>query len=238
MNPPVSAEAASPRVHAEWGRRVAAEYGSAGVAAQVLTWSIQVGVDPRLLQVGLRVVADELAHAALAHTALVALGGEGAPVDVPGERLLVPSGRGVFADLVDTTLRGFCLGETLAVPYFAAMRREARHPAVRPVLDRVLEDEAVHRAFGWDLLDALITLDSGVPAYAAARLPALTPGFDGYRDPPDAPPLSAAERACGLLDHTTYATLFARTWEEEIRPRFARRGIALAPAAPPGGPPS
>lgn len=222
---PREGPALTPRVHAEWARRVAAEYGSAGIAAQVLAWGIAAGLPASLLRVATRIVHDELDHAELAHRCLVALGGADAPVDLTPERLGVPPVEGLLADLTRTVLRDFCLGETLAVPYFAEMRRRAAHPAVLPMLERVLIDEAVHRAFGWETLDALIAIDPAVRGYAEARLPTLRASFDGYRDPPDAPPLTELERGCGLLDNAEYGDLFARTWREDIAPRFARRGI-------------
>lgn len=222
----------TPRVHVEWARRVAAEYGSAAIAAQTLTWAIQVGLSPELLHVAVRVVRDELDHAALAFQTLVALGGGDTPVDVAAADFGSPGGAPVFPAVVDTVVQSFCLGETLAVPLFAAMRRRATHPATRPVLDRILEDEAVHRALGWDLLDALITVDPGVVAYVARRLPALMDRWSAYRDPPAAPALTDAERACGLLDHAEYGEIYARTWAEDVVPRFARRGIRIVPDMP------
>ncbi len=192
----------------------------------MLAWSITAGLPTPLLHTAARIVRDELDHAALAHAALVALGGADTPVDLSADRLHVPAGKGLLADLSRAVLRDFCLGETLAVPYFAEMRRRATHPAVAPVLDRVLADEAAHRAFGWDALDALIALDPGVRPWTEARLPALRATFAAYEAPPDAPPLTDAERACGLLDNAEYGALFARTWAEDIAPRFARRDIA------------
>ncbi len=204
---------------------MAAEYASAGVAAQVLAWGVVAGLPAPLLHTATRIVRDELDHAELAHQCLVELGGADAPIELTPERLAVPAGEGLLPDLVRAVLRDFCLGETLAVPYFAEMRRRAAHPAVDRVLARVLADEAVHRAFGWDALDALIAIDPGVREWAEARLPGLRATFDGYRAPPDAPPLTEAERACGLLDNAEYGALFARTWAEDVAPRFARRGI-------------
>ena len=192
----------------------------------MLAWSITAGLPAPLLHTAARIVRDELDHAALAHAALVALGGADTPVDLSADRLHVPAGKGLLADLSRAVLRDFCLGETLAVPYFAEMRRRATHPAVAPVLDRVLADEAAHRAFGWDALDALIALDPGVRPWTEARLPALRATFAAYEAPPDALPLTDAERACGLLDNAEYGALFARTWAEDIAPRFARRDIA------------
>ena len=118
------------------------------------------------------------------------------------------------------------IGETLAVPYFAAMRKSCTHPEAAAALERILADEAVHRACGWDALDALIDLDPAVAPFVSAALPELRATFAGYAAPPDAPPLSVEERACGLIDHADYAALFAQVWTEDIAVRFARRGIA------------
>ena len=215
----------TPRVHAEWARRVAAEYRSAGVAAQVLSWGVAAGVPVSLLRVAGRIVNDELDHAELGHSCLVALGGTEEPVDLSPDLLRVATTDDLLADLVRAVLRDFCLGETLAVPLFAEMRRRADQPAVVRALDRILADEAVHRAFGWELLDALIRIDPAVVGFATMQLPTLLDSFAGYADPPGALPLTEIERGCGLLDNADYGQIFARTWEEDLAPRFGRRGI-------------
>ncbi len=211
----------TPRVRHEWARRVAAEYGSAGIAAQVLAWCIQAGLPPQVLYAAHRVVHDELEHARLGHTVLVALGGADEPVLLDGASLAVTGGLPVVL------VRNFCFGETLAVPVFDRMRRRTTHPLAREVLDQILEDEARHRAFGWEALDALLEADPGVRATVQAALPAIEASFVGYAAPPPAPPLSDEERACGLLDHAEYAELYARCREEELVPRLSRRGLAL-----------
>lgn len=222
----------TPRVHTEWARRVEAEYSSAAIAAQTLAWGVAVGLPAPLLRVAARVVNDEVEHAALSHEALIALGGAEAPVDLRVERLVVPAVDGPLPDLLRLVVRDFCLGETLAVPCFAEMRRRGTHPAVQPALERILADEAAHRAFGWEALDALIALDPGVPAWVEERLPAFLDSFRGYSQPPEAPPLEPEERACGLLDNEEYAVLFAQTLAADIVPRFARRGIACPRGTP------
>ncbi len=209
------------RVRQEWSRRVAAEYGSAGITAQVLAWSVQAGLPPGLLYTANRIVRDELDHARLSHEVLVALGGAEEPVVLAAEDL------SVGGTLVDVVVRNFCLGESFAVPTFERMRRRATHPAVRPVLDRILEDEAVHRAFGWDALDALLELAPTLREHVTIVLPGHVASFDGYANPRAAPPLTDEERGCGLLDHAEYAELFQSTWTGDIAPRFVRRGIPI-----------
>lgn len=217
------------RVHREWRRRVHAEYRSAAVTAQASHWMIQAGLDEALLTTCLRIVGDELAHARLAHDCLVALGGDEAPEAIHADELAEPDDEGVLAGLVDSLLANFCFGETLAVPLFRAMREGTTHPAAEPVLTRVLRDEAVHRAFGWEALDAVLALDpDGVRARVQARLPAV---FDHFRasyapEGTDAP-LTDAERACGLMPVATYRAVFWAT-APDLHRRFARRGLDLA----------
>lgn len=212
---------------------MAAEYRSAGLAAQALAWGIGAGVPVPLLRVAGRVVQDELDHAELSHRCRMALGGAEAPVELPVHTLVAPGSGGLLASLTETVVRDFCLGETLAVPLFVEMRRRADQAAVVAVLDRVLADETVHRSFGWETLDALLALDPDVATWVSTRLPALRASFAGYQWPADAPPLTAEERSCGLIENHEYGEIFARTWAEEITPRFARRGIRVDPLDPP-----
>ena len=66
---------------------MAAEYGSAGITAQVLTWGIQAGLPAPLLHTAARIVRDELDHAELSHGVVQALGGDGTAVDLATEDL-------------------------------------------------------------------------------------------------------------------------------------------------------
>lgn len=222
------------RARLEWRARVRAEYGSAAVTAQVVQWAIACGLPDPVLRTGLRVVSDELDHADLAHGVAVAIGAHDQPEPVGVEDLCPPvSALGLGASLLDAVLRSFCLGETLAVPLFAAMRQGTEHPVARAALDRILRDEAVHRAFAWDALDALIELDGdGVRARAMQELPAMIGGFQrAYVDLPEHDPITDDERAVGLLSGAEYARITARALRDDILPRFAQRGIL--PGEPP-----
>jgi len=209
----------TPRVREEWARRVAAEYRSAGITAQVLAWAIQAGLPPELLHLATRIVTDELDHARLSHEVLAAMGGEAEPVPLAAADLEVAG------PLPHALVRAFCLGETFAVPYFAAMLRGTTHPGARAVVERILRDEATHRAFGWEALDAVLALDPAVVAPLRDAMPALVHDLRGYADPPPAPPVTPKERACGLLDHAEYAAIYAMTWAEDVRPRLVARGL-------------
>lgn len=222
------------RARAEWAARVRAEYGSASIAAQVAHWMIVCGLPEGLLRAALQIASDELDHARDAHAVLVAIGGEDEPVDVALADLRAEvAPEGIGASLLDAVLGTFCVGETVAVPLFAAMRADARHADARAALDRVLRDEARHRAFGWDALDALIALDPvGVRQRAPTVLPAILDGYlAAYAAEVPHPPLTDDERAVGLLDAASYARIVRRALREDVGPRFAARGIAVAPTA-------
>ena len=218
------------RLLAEWRNRVRAEYGSAGLAAQVVHWMIQCGFPEELIATGLRIVADELEHARLSHGVVVDQGGADEPMSLDIRATASPTApEGVLASLVDSILRNFCLGETFAVPLFHAMRQTTEAPTARTALDRILRDEAVHRAFGWDALDVLLEIDGpGVRARALAKVPGMLTWFEqAYGGAAGKLTITDEERRCGLISGTEYADVFSRCLQDQIRPRFARRGIEL-----------
>ena len=217
---------ASRRVLLEWRNRAEAEYSSAALAARVVHNLIATGMPRALIATGQRIVSDELDHAELSHGVWRELGGEG-ELHIDVSRLTPPVGPPLIL-LAEDLLRAFCVGETVAVPLFAAMRAGATQPSVIGVLERVLRDEAVHRAFGWDALDALLELDpEGVPPFMANHLPEALEGCRrAYIVPPDAQPaLHPEERAAGLIDLDEYRQIVEVCVQDTILPRFARLGI-------------
>jgi hypothetical protein len=218
------------RLLEEWRNRVRAEYGSAGLAAQAVHWMIQCGFPEAQIEVGLRIVKDELDHARLSHDVVVDQGGADEPMSLDIRSTASPAAaEGVLASLVDSMLRNFCLGETFAVPLFHAMRKTTSVPTARLALDRILRDEAIHRQFGWDSLDVLIEIDpAGVRARADAQVPNMLTWFErAYASAASQTEITALERSCGLITGEEYAEIYRRCLSEQIRPRFARRGITL-----------
>ena len=167
---------ASERVRAEWLRRVEAEYRSAAVTQHLTLWLIQIGASPDLLAAGLRIVRDELAHAAMSHRAFLAAGGAGGPA-MARETLGLPRTAGALEDDVTRVcLDVFCLGETVAVRLFKELRQACDVPSARRVLDRVLRDEVRHRDFGWALLGWLLEYAWAWRAPCVAASPRALPG--------------------------------------------------------------
>jgi hypothetical protein len=220
------------RARLEWKHRAVAEYTSAATAARVLHLAIVCGLPRELLDVARRVIADELDHAELSDGVRQSLG-DTSELEIEASNLLVgPATDGPLAALVDEVVPAFCLGESLAVPLFAAMREGTTHPLAAAALVRILQDEAVHRKFGWDVLDASLVLDpAGVRARVRAGLPSWITSFRmAYRDPVGAegsqPPLTVEEVESGLIGLSRYAQVYDEAMGTVILPRFAARGIA------------
>ena len=110
----------SPRVQHEWRARIAAEYTSAAITQQLVLWLIQAGAPPDLIDDGLAIVADELAHSRLSHDVYTAAGGREPPA-LDRERLgLTRTHDRLELDILAVAVRVFCLGETVAVPRLAS----------------------------------------------------------------------------------------------------------------------
>lgn len=217
----------------EWMRRVQAEYTSAAVTQHLVLWLIQLGASPDLIRDGLRIVADELTHAELSHAVAEAAGSEARPALVQ-ERLgltRVPT-RPLHEDVARCAVDVFCLGETVAVPLFSAMRADCTVPPAREALDRIVRDEVRHRDFGWSLLDWLLqTHGEPMRAFVLAQLPGMLARIRrnyGQEDfaGRDAEP-ARRDAAWGLLPTPRYAQILDRCIERDYRPRFARAGIDL-----------
>ena len=227
------------RVRDEWSRRVEVEYRSAALTGHLALWLIQAGVSPDLIRLALQIVDDELAHAELAHAVAVAAGGTPRTVDRGALALVRHEAEPLEHDVVRTCVGTFCLGETVAVPLFRALREPCTVAVARRALDRVLRDEVHHRDFGWSLLGWLLRdrRRRGAPRARRARAAgAARRGARGLRarrhaaetDAPDAAPANRctpAERAWGLMPRRMYRDILAATFERDYVPRFAKLGI-------------
>lgn len=243
---PASARArpASDRVRDEWLRRVEAEYRSAAIAQHLGLWLIQVGAPPELVRASQRVARDELVHASQARRVYTAAGGTEIPVlDRAGLGLARREGDPLELDVARACVDGFCLGETVAVRLFSALRAGCTVAPARAALDRVLRDEVFHRDLGWDLLGWLLVLPAA-PAVRELLERELGGMFarivDGYapawsRDDEEMTP---EDRAWGLMSGARYAAVLERSIARDHLPRFARLGIDASAAWAAARPPS
>lgn len=231
-------EVASERVREEWRARIAAEYTSAAITQHLVLWLIQAGAPPDLIDAGLAIVADELAHSRLSHDVYLAAGGRRPPALDRDELGLRREHARLEDDILRVAVRTFCLGETVAVPLFRHLREPCTQPTAKTALDRILRDEVRHRDFGWDLLDWLLSTDESVSARVVAALPAMLAdlqrsyGTGNAAVAADDGVMTDDDRAWGLAPPRDYAEILARTIERDFTPRFAARDVVIA--VPPG----
>ncbi|MCB9705495.1 MAG: ferritin-like domain-containing protein [Myxococcales bacterium] len=225
-----------PAIAEEWLRRTSVEYTSAALTQELTLWLIQVGASPDLVRAGLRIVDDELVHAELAFAAARAAGATGGPALIR-ERLRYARREALPLehDLFRYCFATFCMGETLAVRIFSAMREGASAPAARAALDRILVDEVRHRDFGWTLLawlcdasPAAAQLRAQAPAEIAERLEQWSHRYEGGEGDP---PLGPEEVAWGLLHRARARAIYGECLARDIMPRLRRLGLAPASAA-------
>lgn len=223
----------SERVGEEWLRRVEAEYTSAAITQELSLWLIRLGAPPDLIRDGLRIVDDELEHATLSHAVARAAGLERRPALVQ-EHLGLPrdEGRPLVLDVALHGVEVFCLGETVAVPLFVAMRKDCKVAVAREALDRIVRDEVRHRDFGWSLLDWL--LDAGgdpLRDVVERNLPTMVQrvrnnygqaDFDHRGEEPN-----EQDATWGLIPTKRYAEILERCIERDYRPRFEAAGLRL-----------
>jgi len=222
---------ASQRVRDEWLRRVEAEYRSAAIAQHLGLWLLQIGASPDLVRASQRAARDEIIHASQARRVHAAAGGSGAAVlDRASLGLTRHPADALELDVARACVEIFCLGETVAVPLFAALRAGCTVPTARAALDRVLRDEVRHRDLGWDLLASLLEAPTG--AEVRRTLEAELPGMLGrlvgsYASPATraSHDLATEDRAWGLMAGARYSALLERSMARDHLPRFARLGI-------------
>lgn len=220
---------ATARVRTEWQRRIGVEYHSAAISQHLGLWLIQMGASPDLVRLSARIVDDELLHAELAAKVTLAAGGEPTVLDRATLTLKRDASLPLEHDVLRACLGTFCLGETVAVPLFAALRGPCTVPVARRALDRILRDEVRHRDFGWTLLGWLLEQPSGaelrsrvtreLPAYLAT----LRATYDVAGHGDDA--CDEGERAWGIMPRGAYRDVLRASIKRGFLPRFAKLGI-------------
>ena len=224
---------ASAAVRREWGRRVEAEYRSAAITQHLTLWLIQMGASPDLIHDGLRIVADELAHADLSFKTFAAAGGTSVP-PIARESLALGVKKGEQLEEAVTRfgVEVFCLGETVAVPLFKVLREACVVPSAREALDRVLRDEVRHREFGWTLLEYLVSTPSEpvvrnvVNRELAAMFSRVQRSYAPVGGEKNTT-IPASDRAWGLMPIARYREILERTLDRDYRPRFERLGFEV-----------
>lgn len=215
------------RVRHFWLSQTAAEYSSAAVSTEFALWLCQNGASPELICQCLDIAKDEIAHATLAYGTAVAAGHSG-PLIGSSCTLGSPT---PFAEprknLLDVMLRFFCLGETVAVPLFAAMKKSARQLPARTAYARIIHDEPRHSEFGWVALAWMRAnwpeVEFWIGNCFSNSLRQLAREY--YCPDEYAPVLTHAERDWGMLPRLDYAVIFEKTVRNQCARRLEPYGV-------------
>jgi hypothetical protein len=234
--------AADDMVRREWLRRVEAEYRSGAHAQHLTLWLMQLGAPPDLIEMGLRIVSDELKHAELSDAVYREAGGSGAP-NLAREtlQLVRHPGEPLERDVLRVGVDMFCLGETVAVRLFTRLRKGGTVPVVKRALDRILRDEVFHRDFGWTLLEWLLEtpMAGEFKKQLASELPEMLArirrSYGGIAlDKHGAERLAAlgknlpaTTRAWGVMPVSEYLEAVDETFSRDYAPRFQALGVAM-----------
>lgn len=208
-----------------WSDRVQAEYATGAAASQLSLWLMQIGAPTELIVAALRVVEEEIDHAARSFE-VCRLAGLAKPRKVDRAMLGLPRDPAtpLEHDIVRGCLRVFCLGETYAVEILREMRAVCTYAPAREVIDQLLVDEVNHRDFGFELLAWMIARDpSGeIRALVDSELPVLVDELRRMFGTPGGPDVGAVEEAWGVVGRPIYAKVLERV-VDTVLPRWLER---------------
>lgn len=202
------------RIQQYWQAQTAAEYASAAITAEFAHWLLQLGAPPDLVRQCLGICEDEIAHAEHCYQVFVAAGGTGQGIDLQQQSLQLESPHSdPRKNLVMNLLNFYCLGETAAVPLFAAMRKPTQQAEAIAAYERILQDEPRHANFGWL---SLAWADEAWPEtkqWLQELLPdALQRKRQQYGQGNEYdPPLSLVEQQWGILPQRQYQQILETT---------------------------
>lgn len=177
------------RLAAAWLDDALMEHASVASFARTTLELMAVGAPAQLLADVQRAALDEVAHARACFGLHARYAGS-EDARSPGP-LLAPSPRApTLARLAQDTFVEGCVGETIASLHAARAARRCADPTVRPVLERIADDEARHAALAWRTLawclrEAGPELASDLRSRAVATLSQLrsSAGAAGEPDP-------------------------------------------------------
>lgn len=201
-----------------WTRAALFEHASVASFSRFALQLMAVGAPPSLLEEAHRAAMDEVQHAAAAFALASAY--RGAPVGP--SRLPLPSHlplRASLQDLAVTTAVEACVNETLAVLVAIEKLARATDPAVRRVLERIVDDESRHAALAWCTVRWAV--ESGGPQVKAAVARALQAARPDHTEVHPDVCVEARDEILeghGLLDRGAHREAIRRGYEEVVMP--------------------
>lgn len=214
---------------AAWVRAAHDEHASIAAFAGLSLDLLAHGAPASLVAAAHEAALDEVRHARASYAlASTYMGSEIGPDRLPiGDHLPIAKD---LIELVEATVRGGCINETVAAILAANQRDRAQDPAVRAVLEAIAEEEANHAELAFRVVVWAIGQGGESVREAALRAfdSAPTPNADLYSSPSEpASPLAAH----GLLNEQERRAIELRALREVVLPCVQQlRVIGFKPA--------
>lgn len=217
------------RIQHFWLSQTEAEYGSSAITVQYVHWLQRVGASPDLIKQGLRIAADEMNHAELAYAIAIEAGSREAPQINDATLCPAIKHQTLRKAVFQRNLRFYCLGETLAIPLFQAMREHSTQQNVIAAYSQILQDEGRHSDYGWLGLAWMAENWLETPQWLATLLPDLLQNViaEYSLDDEYQPKLTPQERAWGMLPKADYGRIVQQTIRHTYSKKFAHYDIDI-----------
>jgi len=218
-----------------WQRTMRTEYESASVLTELALQMRQIDASLDIQAVVLRLAQDELRHAELSARVIEALGGEGKIPAPPLQRLPIHPDCSMEETVLRNTIYCCCLGETYSAARLAKVLGEVRDPFMREAFRQLAADERFHAQFGFEYLQTRRDWLADHPEVQRSLGRYLRYAFavlerQAGANPPDARPLTTAERELGLPGLAELSRVFQETMLNACIPGLERLGIAAGAA--------
>jgi hypothetical protein len=212
----------------QWLRQSRTEYMAASLISEMTHWLITLGVNPELLVRARRVVSDEVRHATICRELYLHAGGPPAPVELDPRQLSHRDDPEAPLHLRALTAAGeLACEESVALAVFRLRLANATEPMAREVCEIILREEATHRTFAWDTLDALVQMVGKATAreWVRPRLAWWLRIYLGATLREQEPVYSARALGFGLVDRREQWAAMRATVTSDLLPRFKKRGL-------------
>lgn len=220
-----------------WSDRVQTEFRSIQVMTRFLTEVLGAG-DPLDVYAGaVDAIADEVRHTALCAAVVEALGGQPTlPDPVPEAENAEFLQLGMAERALGTAVSMLAISETISTAFIEDLQARCEQPLVRAVLDRTLEDEETHHAFGWRYVEgslgrfdgsgrgfARMVAETTLAPHRARTEQTLARMVPARRHLEAWPEPELAE--LGIASVERQALVFERVYAEELAPKLRALGL-------------
>lgn len=129
------------RIKKFWLDQTTAEYSSSARTINLAHWMQQAGMSPSIIRDAIRIADEEMLHAQMCYQVANEAGSQALLSQESLSLTLRPKYPDLRKCILDVIVESFCFGETVAVPLFKEMKRNASTKSVLNTYKQILYDE-------------------------------------------------------------------------------------------------